>query len=124
MDSNKLKIMLHEVIKNGYVCDLIKNGDEKEMKKKMEYDEKNWNKVKLENIEKEIKQGYFINYVSTSSDINVARIFQADQGCILKFHPSMRRAYHINSCEVKWISPYKDEQETIFQRSYLHNQFI
>ncbi|ETO35304.1 hypothetical protein RFI_01759 [Reticulomyxa filosa] len=71
--------------------------------------------VRLENI-KEIKAGYFINYVSTSDDIQIAQMYRSDQGCILHFHPSMRRTL-ISSCDVSWISPYKHEREILFARS-------
>ncbi|ETO01510.1 hypothetical protein RFI_35930 [Reticulomyxa filosa] len=50
--------------------------------------------VRLENI-KEIKQGFFISHVSTSDDIEVAKIYRSNQGCILHFHPSMRRPCNI-----------------------------
>ncbi|ETO06868.1 hypothetical protein RFI_30523 [Reticulomyxa filosa] len=73
-------------------------------------------KVRLEN-EKEIKQGFFISHVSTSDDIQVARMFRSAQGCILHFHPSMRRAQRIYSCDVSWISPFKHEREILFSRS-------
>ncbi|ETN98281.1 hypothetical protein RFI_39226, partial [Reticulomyxa filosa] len=76
--------------------------------------------VRLENIEKEIKSGFFISHVSTSNDIQVAQTFRSDQGCILHFHPSMRRARAILNCDVSWISPYKHESEILFARSPIH----
>ncbi|ETN99075.1 hypothetical protein RFI_38412 [Reticulomyxa filosa] len=72
--------------------------------------------VRLENI-KEIKAGYFISHVSTSDDIQVAQMFRSDQGCILHFHPSMRRTL-ISSCDVSWISPYEHEREILFARPF------
>ncbi|ETO05156.1 hypothetical protein RFI_32237 [Reticulomyxa filosa] len=77
-------------------------------------------KVRLQN-EKEIKAGYFISHVSTSDDLQVAKMFRSDQGCILHFHPSMRRAGGILSCDVSWISPYKHEREILFSRSNTSN---
>ncbi|ETO34122.1 hypothetical protein RFI_02973 [Reticulomyxa filosa] len=59
--------------------------------------------VRLENI-KEIK--------------SVAKIYTSDQGCILHFHPSMRRSLAIFSCDVSWISPFKHEREILFSRSH------
>ncbi|ETO33262.1 hypothetical protein RFI_03843 [Reticulomyxa filosa] len=47
--------------------------------------------MRLENI-KEIKFGFFISHVNTSDDIQVTKIYRSDRGCILHFHPSMRRA--------------------------------
>jgi len=82
------------------------------------------NLVKMQNISKEIKEGYFISYVSTSNDWNVALIYRGDQGCILEFHPSMRRAGNIFSCEVEWISPYKNEHETLFTRTFIIKDWI
>ncbi|ETO29215.1 hypothetical protein RFI_07913 [Reticulomyxa filosa] len=73
--------------------------------------------VRLENI-KEIKEGFFISYLSTSDNIQVAQMYRSDQGCILHFHPSMRRTGGIKSCDVSWISPYKHEREILFARSF------
>ncbi|ETO09855.1 hypothetical protein RFI_27520 [Reticulomyxa filosa] len=72
--------------------------------------------VRLENI-KEIKAGYFISHVSTSDDVQVAEMYRSDQGCILHFHPSMRRSSGIHSCDVSWISPFKHERAILFSRS-------
>ncbi|ETO27328.1 hypothetical protein RFI_09804 [Reticulomyxa filosa] len=74
-------------------------------------------RVRLDNVEKEINAGYFISYVSTSDDIEVAKMFRGSHGCILHFHPSMRRANGIFSCDVSWISPFKHEREILFSRS-------
>ncbi|ETO11277.1 hypothetical protein RFI_26098 [Reticulomyxa filosa] len=73
--------------------------------------------VRLESI-KEIKSGFFISHLSTSDDIQVAQMYRGDQGCILHFHPSMRRSGGIKSCDVSWISPYKHEREILFARSF------
>ncbi|ETO06899.1 hypothetical protein RFI_30493 [Reticulomyxa filosa] len=75
--------------------------------------------VRLDNAKKEIKGGNFISHVSTSADIHVARIYRSDQGCILHFHPSMRRAINIYSCDVSWISPFGSEYEILFARSFV-----
>ncbi|ETO34643.1 hypothetical protein RFI_02445 [Reticulomyxa filosa] len=77
--------------------------------------------VRLENIDKEIKSGYFISHISTSDDIGVAQIYRSDQGCILHFHPSMRRATGIESCDVLWISPFKHESEISHQEKFSWN---
>ncbi|ETO16584.1 hypothetical protein RFI_20754 [Reticulomyxa filosa] len=82
-------------------------------------------KVRLENIKKRIKEGNFISYVSTSDDLQVAKMFRSDQGCILHFHPSMRRGLNIYSCDVSWISPFKHEREILFSRSgvnFIHDE--
>jgi len=76
------------------------------------------NKVKFNKIQEEIKEGYFVNYVSTSDDFEVAQMFRGDEGCILKFHPSMRMAGNIRSCQVDWISAYDGEREILFMRSH------
>ncbi|ETN98618.1 hypothetical protein RFI_38874 [Reticulomyxa filosa] len=44
-------------------------------------------------------------------------MYRSDQGCILHFHPSMRRSNMIKSCDVSWISPFKHEREILFARS-------
>ncbi|ETO12230.1 hypothetical protein RFI_25149, partial [Reticulomyxa filosa] len=74
------------------------------------------NEVRLQDVSA-IKEGYFINYISTSCDRQVAEFYRGECGCILQFHPSMRTSPHIRSCNVKWISPYKAENETLFSRS-------
>ncbi|ETO01333.1 hypothetical protein RFI_36107 [Reticulomyxa filosa] len=76
--------------------------------------------VRMGNI-KEIKEGFFISHVSTSDDIQIARKFRSNQGCILHFHPSMRRANMIPSCDVSWISPFKNEREILFARSFTYS---
>ncbi|ETO05011.1 hypothetical protein RFI_32386, partial [Reticulomyxa filosa] len=72
--------------------------------------------VRLEDIN-EIKSGFFISHVSTSDDIQASQMHKSDQGCILHFHPSMRRAHEIASCDVSWISPFKYERKILFARS-------
>ncbi|ETO09501.1 hypothetical protein RFI_27877 [Reticulomyxa filosa] len=72
--------------------------------------------VRLKDVS-QIREGLFHSYVSTSYDLNIAKIFQSSEGCILEFHPSMRRAPYIFSCDVSWISPHKDEAEILFARS-------
>jgi len=68
-------------------------------------------------IKKGIKKGNFITFVRTSNDLKLERTFQKEQGCILKFHPSMRRAPEIYSCDISWISPHKYQREILFARS-------
>ncbi|ETO10307.1 hypothetical protein RFI_27070, partial [Reticulomyxa filosa] len=75
--------------------------------------------VRFENIEKEIKSGFFISHVSTSDDIRVAKMYRSDQGCILHFHSSMIRSSKIPSCDVSWISPFEHEREILFARSMI-----
>ncbi|ETO34966.1 Pfs, NACHT and WD domain protein, partial [Reticulomyxa filosa] len=74
--------------------------------------------VRLEN--KEIKSGFFISHVSTSDDIQVAKMYRNHQGCILHFHPSMRRAFSIFSCDISWISSFKHEREILFARPVIN----
>ncbi|ETO07578.1 hypothetical protein RFI_29813 [Reticulomyxa filosa] len=76
--------------------------------------------VRLDIIDKKIKAGYFISHVSTSDDLQVAEFFRGGKGCILKFHPSMRRATNIESCDISWISPFKNEREILFARSFVN----
>ncbi|ETO14383.1 hypothetical protein RFI_22983 [Reticulomyxa filosa] len=77
--------------------------------------------VRLENITKEIKSGYFITYMNTFNDLQIAQTFRGDKGCILHFHPSMRRSGLIGSCDMSWIVPYKCAHEIVFSRSFLNN---
>jgi len=75
--------------------------------------------VKVKDIQK-IRHGNFVRFVSTSFSFEVAKEFKGGdtlQGCILHFHPSMRRASTIYSCSVEWISPHKKEKEILFTRS-------
>ncbi|ETN98798.1 hypothetical protein RFI_38689 [Reticulomyxa filosa] len=46
-------------------------------------------------------------------------MYRSDQGCILHFHPSMRRIFSIQSCDVSWISPFEHEREILFARSFV-----
>ncbi|ETO26215.1 hypothetical protein RFI_10922 [Reticulomyxa filosa] len=59
--------------------------------------------VKFRNIEHEFMLGYFARYVYTYYDENVARKIRGKSGSVLKFHPSMRRALGIQSCDVSWL---------------------
>ncbi|ETO14717.1 hypothetical protein RFI_22651 [Reticulomyxa filosa] len=59
--------------------------------------------VILENIENEIKVGFFLSVIS-------------NEGCILHFHPSMRRANIIFSCDM----PRQYGREILFARSFVH----
>ncbi|ETO33027.1 hypothetical protein RFI_04080 [Reticulomyxa filosa] len=76
--------------------------------------------VRLENIENEIKVGFFISYVQACDNIQVARISKSNEGCILHFHPSMRRANIIFSCDMSWISPCQYGHEILFARSFVY----
>ncbi|ETO27435.1 hypothetical protein RFI_09697 [Reticulomyxa filosa] len=71
--------------------------------------------VKLKSIA-EIKLGYFVGHVGTCDDLKAAEIFRTDHGCILHFHPSMRRANEIFSCDTSWISPHKHGRKVLFAR--------
>ncbi|ETO31446.1 hypothetical protein RFI_05673, partial [Reticulomyxa filosa] len=163
--NNALQKLLHEVIKNDYLIDLIpkklRSIGKEVIEQRIDYDENDQNGelllndkiltilnelrtlyhndihkqmgyplqlhhicaillhcgVRLGNIEKEIKGGYFISNLNTSDYIQVAQMYRSDQGCILHFHPSMRRASGIRSCDVSWISSFKHEREILFARS-------
>ncbi|ETO23053.1 hypothetical protein RFI_14130 [Reticulomyxa filosa] len=103
---------------DSYLCEAIKICSLHERREESRIDLYcGLKEVRLESIHKEIKTGYFISYVSTSDDLEIAKAFQGEQGCILHFHPSMRRAPHIFCCDVSWISPFKHEREILFSRS-------
>ncbi|ETO02825.1 hypothetical protein RFI_34588, partial [Reticulomyxa filosa] len=73
--------------------------------------------IKLDNIKKTIQTGYFITYINTFNNLQIAQIQKTNkQGCILHFHPSMRRSPTIYSCNISWISSYKYNQ-ILFSRS-------
>ncbi|ETO34391.1 hypothetical protein RFI_02703, partial [Reticulomyxa filosa] len=79
--------------------------------------------VRLQNIEKDIKEGYFISHFFASDDLQTEQMYRTDRGCILHFHPSMRRAQNIFSCNVSWISPHKYKCEILFLRSFIDDTF-
>ncbi|ETO08227.1 hypothetical protein RFI_29162, partial [Reticulomyxa filosa] len=70
--------------------------------------------VKFTNIQKEINPGYFVTFVRASNDFTIAQFCQGSNGCILKFHPSMRRAGGIKSCDVSWLLPSLPCREILF----------
>ncbi|ETO07217.1 hypothetical protein RFI_30177 [Reticulomyxa filosa] len=72
--------------------------------------------MKFENIN-ELSAGYFVSYVSATNVLQDTQTSQTDQRCILHFHPSMRRADGIFSCNVSWILPFK-HCHIIFSRPY------
>ncbi|ETO14840.1 hypothetical protein RFI_22530 [Reticulomyxa filosa] len=69
---------------------------------------------------KKIEKSFFISHVSTSDDLKLAQIDKGNQGCILTFHPSMRRASGIESCDISWMFPYKYKREILFSRSFIN----
>ncbi|ETO01220.1 hypothetical protein RFI_36219 [Reticulomyxa filosa] len=75
--------------------------------------------VKFANIG-EINAGYFISYVSTTDILQDTQTSQTDRRCILHFHPSMRRAKGIFSCNVSWILPFKD-CHVLFSRPHVED---
>ncbi|ETO20165.1 hypothetical protein RFI_17055 [Reticulomyxa filosa] len=79
------------------------------------------NSVKFTNIEQQIKPGYFIGTISTYDDLRIAQSHRGDRGCILEFHPSMRRAFHIFSCDISWLFSNKPQHEILFARTYDFN---
>ncbi|ETO30907.1 hypothetical protein RFI_06213, partial [Reticulomyxa filosa] len=132
---NELKILYHDDIHKqmGYplqlyhICAILlycgKSCNTQFKEKELYCGLKN---IRLENI-KEIKSGFFISHVSTSDDIQVAQMYRSDRGCILHFHPSMRRSLLISSCDVSWISPFKHEREILFARSeisHMHDEKV
>ncbi|ETO08637.1 hypothetical protein RFI_28752 [Reticulomyxa filosa] len=99
-----------------YECISILNHHERREESEMEL-YCGLKRVRLENIEKCPKAGYFISYLITSDNLQFEQICRSDQGCILHFHPSMRRAPGIGSCDISWIIPYKKKGEILFSRS-------
>ncbi|ETO32388.1 G-protein beta WD-40 repeats containing protein, partial [Reticulomyxa filosa] len=76
------------------------------------------NKVKFD-IEKETKLGYFATHLYTSDDFQIAEDHKGQLGCILRFHPSMRRDSNIVSCDVSWIFSNTSTREILFSRSFM-----
>ncbi|ETO11525.1 hypothetical protein RFI_25851, partial [Reticulomyxa filosa] len=68
---------------------------------------------KFANID-EISAGYFISYIH--------KHLKLIRRCILHFHPSMRRAKKIFSCDVSWILPFKD-CHVLFSRPHVENLY-
>ena len=74
------------------------------------------NKVKLN--KKEIKEGYFVTYTSTSWSKEVAKHFMGnDQGMIIQIDKKYRSSYKVSCCDVSWISKFPDECEILISRS-------
>ena len=73
------------------------------------------NKVKLN--KKEIKEGYFVTYVSTSWNKNIAQDFMNGEGMIIEIDENFKNGYDIYCCDVSWISKFPDECEVLFCRS-------
>eukprot|EP01084_Bolivina_argentea_P244069 408963_1 len=71
--------------------------------------------VKLE--KKEIKNGYFITYVSTTWIKEVSSTFVGDKGMIIQVDESYRTGRWTNICDVSWISKFPDECEVLISRS-------
>ncbi|ETO07197.1 G-protein beta WD-40 repeats containing protein [Reticulomyxa filosa] len=76
------------------------------------------NKVKFD-VEKETKLGYFATHLYTSDDFQIAEAHRGQFGCILHFHPSMRRDFNITSCDVSWIFSNTSTREVLFSRSFM-----
>ncbi|ETO11050.1 hypothetical protein RFI_26327 [Reticulomyxa filosa] len=72
--------------------------------------------VRLEDIEKKIRVGIFVCPITASDSLQIAQMNRGNRGCILHFHPSMRRASNICSCDVSWISSCKYMCEIVFSR--------
>ncbi|ETO09894.1 hypothetical protein RFI_27483 [Reticulomyxa filosa] len=68
-------------------------------------------------ITAEIKPGYFIFPVITTNHMEIAQFCQGDKGCIVKFHPSMRRSRFISSANVSWLFPTQFHQTILFART-------
>ncbi|ETO00080.1 hypothetical protein RFI_37379 [Reticulomyxa filosa] len=79
-------------------------------------------RVRLENI-KEIKSGNFISHVSISDDIQVTKMFRSNQGCFLHFHPSMRRAFSIQTWNAK-VGSEAEYTQMILLTCVLYDQYI
>eukprot|EP01084_Bolivina_argentea_P273425 465754_1 len=66
---------------------------------------------------REISSGYFVTYVSATWVKDVAVSFMEDEGMIIQLDESFRSSYHVNCCDVSWISKFPDECEVLIGRS-------
>ena len=73
------------------------------------------NQVKLD--AKVVTTGYFVTYVSTSWNPNIAKQFTNNDGMLIKFDKSFKDTIWIYCCDVSWISKFHDECEILFARS-------
>ena len=72
------------------------------------------NNVKLDS--KQINEAYFVTYVSTSWQKDVATSFMEDKGLIMEVDESFKNQRAI-CCDVSWISKFPDECEVLFARN-------
>eukprot|EP01084_Bolivina_argentea_P075896 137539_1 len=71
------------------------------------------NKVKLD--EKEVNEGYFVTYVSTSWNKEIASAFMKKEGMLIQIDKDFKE--YVYCCDVSWISKFPDECEILFARS-------
>ncbi|ETO07198.1 hypothetical protein RFI_30192 [Reticulomyxa filosa] len=71
-------------------------------------------KKRVREIINKIKLGYFPYYINASDSF---QINTTEQEYILHFHPSMRRASNIASCNPTWLFPDKYRHEILFERT-------
>ena len=75
--------------------------------------------VKME--ENRTEHCYFVSPFSTSTDKQVAKIYNPKNGIILKIHGSVVGDQRIPKCDVAWVSNYSDENEILFARVEFKN---
>ena len=73
------------------------------------------NNVKLD--KKSVRGGYFVTYVSTSWEKEVAAEFMAGDGMLIQIDEKFKNNNMICCCDVSWISKFPDECEVLFGRS-------
>ena len=66
---------------------------------------------------KNIENGYFVTYVSSSWRKEVSSAFMKGNGCIIEIDQQYKDDYFIYCCDVSWISKFPDECEILFARS-------
>eukprot|EP01083_Nonionella_stella_P129074 391387_1 len=78
------------------------------------------NQVKLD--KKEIRNGYFPTFTSTSWIKEQALAFLGQEGMIIQLDAAVRRWFFC--CDVSWISKFPDESEILIARSVSYNNFV
>eukprot|EP01084_Bolivina_argentea_P075898 137541_1 len=73
--------------------------------------------TKVKSDIKYINKGYFVTYVSTSWNKQVAVSFMKDDGMLIQIDKKLKEDYHTKCCDVSWISKFPDECEILFARS-------
>eukprot|EP01083_Nonionella_stella_P075630 205670_1 len=73
------------------------------------------NEVKLN--KKSVGLGYFVTFVSTSWDRDVAVQFLDNAGILIEMDENFKDNSFVDCCDVSWISKFPDECEVLFTRS-------